>query len=172
MNAMINDLLEYSQVANNERIHSKVNFNEVIEQVSLILKISIDENHAVITHNLLPTITADKKLMIQLFQNLISNAIKYKGEETPKIHISSLRERDQYIVTVKDKGIGMSPEHMKHIFTIFKRLHSQEEYEGTGIGLSIAQKIVQRHHGKIWAESELGKGSTFYFTIPQINTTK
>ena len=110
--------------------------------------------------------------MIQLFQNLISNAIKYKGEETPKIHISSLRERDQYIVTVKDKGIGMSPEHMKHIFTIFKRLHSQEEYEGTGIGLSIAQKIVQRHHGKIWAESELGKGSTFYFTIPQINTTK
>src|ERR1035441_10519421 len=99
MNAMINDLLEYSQVANNERIHSKVNFNEVIEQVYLILKISIDENHAVITHDLLPTIIADEKLMIQLFQNLISNAIKYKGEETPKIHISSLRERDQYIVT-------------------------------------------------------------------------
>ncbi len=166
MDAMINDLLEYSQLANKERDHSKVNFNEVIEQVFLILKISIDENHAVITHDILPTITADEKMMVQLFQNLIGNAIKYKGKETPKIHISSQRKGNQYVFTVKDNGIGMSPEHMERIFTIFKRLHTQEEYEGTGIGLSIAQKIVHRHGGQIWVESEPKKGSTFYFTIP------
>ena len=166
MDAMINDLLEYSQVANKERDRINVNFNEVIEQVFLILKISIDENHAVITHDLLPTITADEKMMVQLFQNLIGNAIKYKGKETPKIHISSHRKGNEYVFTVKDNGIGISPEHMERIFTIFKRLHTQEEYKGTGIGLSIAQKIIHRHHGNIWAESELGNGTTFYFTIP------
>jgi len=104
--------------------------------------------------------------MIQLFQNLIGNAIKYKAEKVPSIHISVLRVANQYVFTVKDNGIGISSEHMDRIFTIFQRLHTQDEYEGTGIGLSIAQKIVHQHGGEIWVESEPGKGSKFYFTIP------
>ena len=166
LDAMITDLLKYSQVSNKEIDQSNVNFNEVIEQVFLILEILINENSAVITYDQLPTITSDEKMMVQVFQNLIVNAIKYKDKKTPKIHISALRKGNQYVFAVKDNGIGMSPEHMDRIFTIFKRLHTYEEHEGTGIGLSIVQKIVHRHHGKIWAESEPGKGSTFYFTIP------
>jgi light-regulated signal transduction histidine kinase (bacteriophytochrome) len=103
--------------------------------------------------------------MILLFQNLISNSIKYRKEEIPKINISAIKESNQYLFTVKDNGIGMSPDHLKKIFTIFQRLHTKEEYEGTGIGLAIAQKIVHQHSGEIWVESEQGKGSTFYFTI-------
>jgi two-component system, chemotaxis family, sensor kinase Cph1 len=108
----------------------------------------------------------DKKLLVQLFQNLISNSIKYRGDKIPKIHISYKIEKNQYKFSVKDNGIGISQEYLKKIFTIFKRLHTKEEYEGSGIGLSIAQKIIYQLGGKIWAESELGKGTIFYFTIP------
>ena len=107
--------------------------------------------------------------MILLFQNNISNSIKYRQNETPKINISATKESYQYIFAIKDNGIGMSSEHLDRIFTIFQRLHTKDEYEGTGIGLAIAQKIVQQHGGKIWVESELGKGSTFYFIIPILN---
>ena len=166
LDSMITDLLEYSRVANKVRDNSKVNLNEVLEKVFLNLKILIDENCAVITQDILPTIRGDEKLMIQLFQNLIGNAIKYKGEKVPSIHISVLRVANQYLFTVKDNGIGISSEHMDRIFTIFQRLHTKDEYEGTGIGLSIAQKIVHQHGGEIWVESEQGKGSKFNFTIP------
>ena len=111
-------------------------------------------------------IKTDEKLMLLLFQNLIGNAIKYNDKKTPKIHISTKKEKNQYIFSIKDNGIGMSPEYLERIFTIFQRLHSHNEYEGTGIGLAIVQKIVHIQGGKIWAESELGKGTTFYFTIP------
>ena len=104
--------------------------------------------------------------MIQLFQNIISNAIKYHSEKTPKIHISIEKEDNRYLFSVKDNGIGMSQEDLERIFTIFQRLHTKEEYEGTGIGLAIVQKIVHQQGGRIWVESELGKGSTFYFTLP------
>ena len=113
----------------------------------------------------LPTVNGDEKLLIMLFQNLIGNAIKYNNKKPPKIHISSKKEDNQYIISVKDNGIGIKPEHLERIFTIFQRLHAKEEYEGTGIGLAIAQKIVDQHHGKIWVESEQGKGTTFYFTL-------
>ena len=106
------------------------------------------------------------RLKVQLFQNLIGNAIKYRSEKTPEIHISANKEKNQYLFSIKDNGIGMSPDHLEQIFTIFKRLHTNEEYEGTGIGLAIAQKIVHQQGGQIWAESEPGKGSIFYFTIP------
>jgi light-regulated signal transduction histidine kinase (bacteriophytochrome) len=105
-------------------------------------------------------------LKVQLFQNLIGNAIKYRSKEPPHIIISAKKEKNQYLFSIKDNGIGISPEHLKKIFTIFQRLHTNEEYEGTGIGLAIAQKIVHQQEGEIWAESKLGKGSTFYFTIP------
>ena len=107
--------------------------------------------------------------MVQLFQNLIGNAIKYHGKETPKIHISSDNVDDKYIFSIKDNGIGIDQQHLERIFTIFQRLHTREDYEGTGIGLAISKKILQKHRGDIWAESELGKGTTFYFTIPNLN---
>jgi PAS domain S-box-containing protein len=165
LDAMIQDILIYSKIAK-ERNFTYVNINNVLEQTYLNLRASIDENEAEITYDKLPTIVVDEKLMIQLFQNLISNAIKYHGNESPKIQISAKNEGNQWLFSVKDNGIGISKKHLKKIFTIFQRLHTNEEYEGTGIGLAIAQKIVHQHDGKIWVESEPGKGSTFYFTIP------
>ncbi|MBZ2164599.1 PAS domain S-box protein [Methanobacterium spitsbergense] len=166
LDAMINDILIYSRVSNKERNLTTVDNNEVIQEVYVNLAASIEDTNAEITYDSLPSIITDKQLMIQLFQNLISNAIKYRSEETPKIHISATKEKNQYLFTIKDNGIGISPEHLEKIFTIFQRLHTRDEYEGTGIGLAIAQKIVHQQGGYIWAESKLGKGSTFYFTIP------
>ena len=163
---MINDLLEYSRVANRKREFNNVDVNKVLEQTILNLKAAIDDNSAEITYDPLPTLLGDEQLMILLFQNLISNSIKYHREEIPKINISAIKESNQYLFTVKDNGIGMSPKHLEKIFTIFQRLHTKDEYEGTGIGLAIVQKIVHQHAGEIWAESELGKGTTFYFNIP------
>jgi PAS domain S-box-containing protein len=165
LDAMIQDILIYSKIAK-ERNFTYVNINNVLEQTYLNLRASIDEKDAEIIYDKLPTIVVDEKLMIQLFQNLISNAIKYHGDESPKIQISAKNEGNQWLFSVKDNGIGISKKHLKKIFTIFQRLHTNEEYEGTGIGLAIAQKIVHQHDGKIWVESEPGKGSTFYFTIP------
>jgi light-regulated signal transduction histidine kinase (bacteriophytochrome) len=162
---MINDLLEYSTVANTKREFITVDMNNVLEQTILNLKSAIDDSNAEITYDSLPILFGDEQLMILLFQNLISNSIKYHREEIPKINITAIKESNQYLFTIKDNGIGMSPEHLKKIFTIFQRLHTKEEYEGTGIGLAIAQKIVHQHAGEIWVESEQGKGTKFYFTI-------
>ena len=163
---MINDLLIYSQVNSKRRKSSSVKLETVLEETLTNLKVAIDENNVIITHDPLPIIHGNEQSMIQLFQNLIGNAIKYRSEETPKIHISVKKEDKQYLFSIKDNGIGIDPKHLEKIFTIFQRLHSDREYEGTGIGLAIAQKIVHQHSGQIWAESEQGKGSTFYFTIP------
>ena len=165
---MTNDLLQYSKITQ-KRENIPVNFEHVLEHALTNLKVPIEENNAIITHDLLPTINVDEQLMVQLFQNLIGNAIKYRSQETPKIHISATKKKTNISFSIKDNGIGMSPKHLEKIFTIFQRLHTQEEYEGTGIGLAIAQKIVHQHGGQIWVESETGKGSTFYFTIPHSN---
>ncbi len=165
---MINDLLEYSRVKK-ERDFIPVNCEKVLENTLMLLKVPIDENNALITHDTLPTLMGDEKLMVQLFQNLISNSIKYRGHNHPHIHISATKEETHYLFSIKDNGIGIDSKHLKRIFTIFQRLHKQDEYEGTGIGLAIVQKIVQQFGGEIWAESEPEKGSTFYFTIPEIN---
>ena len=166
LDAMINDILIYSRVTNKERKLTTVDFNKVVQEVYINLAASIEKTNAEITYDSLPSIITDKQLMIQLFQNLISNAIKYRSEETPKIHISVKKEDKQYLFSIKDNGIGIDPKHLERIFTIFQRLHSDHEYEGTGIGLSIAQKIVHQQGGEIWAESQPGQGSTFFFTIP------
>ena len=163
---LINDLLIYSQVNSKRREFSSVKLEGILEETLTNLKVAIDENNVVITHDPLPIIYGNDQSMIQLFQNLIGNAIKYRSDETPKIEISVKKEDKQYLFSIKDNGIGIDPKHLERIFTIFQRLHSDREYEGTGIGLAIAQKIVIQHGGQIWAESELGKGSTFYFTIP------
>ena len=162
----IKDLLKYSQVSGKEREYVIINCEKVLDETLINLKVSIDENNAVITHDPLPSVKGDEKLLVQLFQNLIANAIKYRSQETPQIHISAVLKKNQYLFSVKDNGIGVDSEHLRRIFTIFQRLHTDDEYEGTGIGLAIAQKIVHQHGGEIWVESELGKGSIFYFTIP------
>ncbi len=166
LDKMIQDILVYSKITNKERNFVSVNLNNVLEQTYLNLKASINENDAEITNDHLPTLMVDEQLMVQLFQNLISNAIKYRGEQSPKIYISAKREDKQWLFCIKDNGIGISEKHLDKIFIIFQRLHTHQEYEGTGIGLSIAQKIVHQHNGNIWVESEIGTGTTFYFTIP------
>ena len=162
---MTKNLLLYSRISSQKREIIPVNFEHILDEALTNLKVPIEENNAIITHDPLPTIRGDEQLKVQLFQNIIGNAIKYRSQETPKIHISYKKEKNQYLFSIKDNGIGMSPKHLERIFTIFKRLHTHEEYEGTGIGLAIAQKIVHQQGGEIRAESEPGKGSTFYFTI-------
>jgi two-component system, chemotaxis family, sensor kinase Cph1 len=168
MDLVIKDLLEYSRIGNEEREFKHLKSENILEKVLINLKPVIESTNAIVTHDPLPLIYANDQMMIQLFQNLIGNAIKYHGKETPEIHISSDKVNDEYIFSVKDNGIGMDQKHLERIFTMFQRLHTHEEYEGTGIGLAISEKIVLQHSGKIWAESKLGKGTTFYFTIPII----
>lgn len=163
---MTNDLLLYSRLNSKKRNIVNTNVENSLKIALLNLKVQIEETGAKITYDPMPTVEADEKLNIQLFQNLIGNAIKYRSSEPPEIHISSKREKNQYIFSVSDNGIGIDPKHLEKIYTIFQRLHTHEEYEGTGIGLAISKKIVEEQGGKIWAESEPGKGTTFYFTIP------
>ena len=160
------NLLEFSKIGNQKIELKFVNFETIIETVLINLKSLIEDNQAVVTYDQLPDVYVNDQQMVQLFQNLIGNAIKYRGKEVPEIHVSVDKFDDVYIFSVKDNGIGIEQKHLERIFTIFQRLHTQEEYEGTGIGLAISLKIVEQHHGKLWAESELGKGTTFHFTIP------
>ena len=125
-----------------------------------------EEADAVVTHDQLPTAMADKLQMVQLFQNLIGNAIKFRGKDVPRVHVSAKQEGELWVFSVRDNGIGIDPQFHDRIFTIFQRLHGRDEYPGTGIGLAVSKKIVERHGGRIWLESELGKGTTFFFTVP------
>jgi chemotaxis family two-component system sensor kinase Cph1 len=171
LNLMINDLLEYSRIGSNEIEFEYLQGEKILEIVLIELEPLIDDNHAIVTYDPLPLIYANEQMMIQLFQNIIGNAIKYHGKIAPVIHISADKIRDEYVFAIKDNGIGIDKKHIGRIFTIFQRLHSREEYEGTGIGLAISQRILQKHHGIIWAESELEKGTTFYFSIPDYKDT-
>ncbi len=171
MKQLIDDLLAYSRVSSMDvKEFEKIDLETILNVVLSNLSVSIKENNAIITHDTLPTVFADESQMVQLFQNLIGNAIKFKGKNKPKIHISTKKDENDWKFGVADNGIGIDPKHQEQIFEVFKRLHTREEYPGTGIGLSIAKKIIQQHGGQIWVESELGKGTTFYFTIP--NKTK
>lgn len=166
MQSMINDLLQYSRVGTRGKPFKLTDFESVFGQSLVNLKIAIDENNAIITHDPLPTLMADSTQMIEVFQNLISNAIKFRSKESPQVHVSALKKRNDWVFSVRDNGIGIAPEFFDKLFILFQRLHSRSEYPGTGIGLAVCKKIVERHGGKIWVESEPDKGSTFYFSIP------
>ena len=166
MQQLINDLLAYSRVGTRGRPPAATNFEDVLSKAMANLKMAIVESGAVVTHDQLPTTLADELQMVQLFQNLIGNAIKFRGQENPQIHISARPEGNEWIFSVKDNGIGIDPQFHERIFVLFQRLHGREEYPGTGIGLTVSKKIVERHGGRIWLESEPGRGTTFYFTIP------
>ncbi len=166
MNKLLEDLLEYATVGRNKEQLVLNDLNEIIATIIVSnLHVKIQENKAVILFNHLPTIMAEQSLLVQLFQNLVSNAIKFKGDRIPVITITSEEDNERYLFGVSDNGIGIAKEYQERIFKMFQRLHGRSEYEGSGIGLSICQKIVYRLGGKIWIESEVGKGTTFFFTI-------
>jgi signal transduction histidine kinase len=167
MQTLINDLLAYSRVGTQGKPFRPTDGEAVFKMAVDNLASSITKNGAVITHDPLPTISGDEVQLIQLFQNLIGNAIKFHGREKPQVHVSARRQDDEWVFAVRDNGIGMAPEQQERIFSIFQRLHHRAEYPGTGIGLAICKKIVERHGGKIWVESEVERGSTFYFTVKE-----
>lgn len=166
MQTLINDLLLYSRVGTRGKPFRETDCEAVLRCVLTNLQVAIHESGALVTHDRLPTVMADRSQLEQLFQNLIGNAIKFHGPEAPRVHISAVETAAEWLFSVRDNGIGIEPEYHDRIFVIFQRLHNRTEYPGTGIGLAVCKKIVERHGGRIWLESQQGKGSTFYFTIP------
>jgi PAS domain S-box-containing protein len=166
MQNLINDLLEFSRVTTKAREPEPTDSELVLVQVLSNLDLFIKQNKAAVSHDPLPEVMADNTQLAQIFQNLIFNGIKFHSGGTPKILISADRKENEWLFSVQDNGIGIDPQYSEKIFEVFKRLHKKEEYPGTGIGLAVCKKIVERHGGHIWVESELGKGSTFYFTLP------
>jgi two-component system, chemotaxis family, sensor kinase Cph1 len=138
----------------------------VLQRALSNLQASIQSAQAIVTHDRLPTLTVDATQFMQVFQNLIGNALKFRGELPPRIHVGAQQKDDRWVFSVQDNGIGIEPEYFERIFQIFQRLHTRKKYPGTGIGLAICKKIVERHGGTLWVESQPGQGSTFYFSIP------
>ena len=167
MKALILDLLAYSRVTSGKKSLAQVDCAQILELALNNLNCAITETGAVITHDTLPTISADNTQLLQVFQNLIQNAIKFRKDGSPQIHVSAARSKHEWTFSVKDDGIGIESQYFDRIFQISQRLHKRSEYEGTGMGLAIVKKVVERHGGRIWVESEPGAGSTFYFTIPE-----
>ncbi len=165
MRGLIDDLLTYSRVGRLGKPFEPTNLQMTLGIVIENLQASIIDTDATITHDKLPTINADSGQMVQLFQNLLGNAIKFHSQMPPRIHVSAKEQDNQYLFSVSDNGIGIDPQYFDRLFKIFQRLHTKQEYPGSGIGLVICKRIVERHGGKIWLESEPGKGSTIYFTL-------
>jgi PAS domain S-box-containing protein len=166
MESLLKDILAYSQVGSSgEGPAGPVACTDALNQVLLNLRAAVEQNGATVTWNGLPTIHAHPIRIVQLFQNLVSNAIKYRQQEPPRVHVDARRQPTQWLFSVQDNGIGIKPEYAQQIFGIFKRLHGNT-YPGTGIGLAICQRIIESYGGRIWVESTPGKGSTFYFTLP------
>lgn len=165
MKTLIMDLLDYSRVGSNTEPNENVDLHLLVKEVKDLFGKSIDEVKANITVDRLPVVKGNRTQLLQLFQNLISNAIKYHKEGVPTIEIHYTEQEKDHLFEIKDNGIGIDPAFHEKIFVIFHRLYSRSEYTGTGIGLAICKKIVERHHGKIWVQSALGQGSSFFFTL-------
>jgi light-regulated signal transduction histidine kinase (bacteriophytochrome) len=166
MQRLINGLLQYSRVGTQGKPFQLVQCDTILNKALANLQMLLTESGAEVTHDPLPTLMADSTQLLQLFQNLIDNACKFRDDTAPHIHISARPERSQWLFSVRDNGIGIDPEYAERIFIIFQRLHSREEFPGTGLGLAICKKIIERHGGKIWVEFGNRKGTTFCFTIP------
>jgi len=171
MRQLVLDLLGFAQVARSEMNRSEVSVEAALSSVLLNLQLAIESSQARISFDHLPVVFADGTQLAQLLQNLISNAIKYRGQAAPRIHLSAREAGPEWVFSIQDNGIGIDMKHAEHIFTVFKRLHGSK-YPGTGVGLAICKRIIDRHNGRIWVESEPGAGSTFYFTLPRRNETK
>jgi light-regulated signal transduction histidine kinase (bacteriophytochrome) len=166
MRDLINGLLQYSRVASKERDFQTVDCNSLVNQVIGQLNAAITESGAKVEFHGLPEIYGEPLLLGQVFQNLLGNALKFKKDNSPEVKIGAEKRDGEWMFWIRDNGIGMEPRYFDQIFRIFKRLHTRDEYPGAGLGLAVCKKTVELHGGKIWCESELGKGSCFYFTIP------
>jgi light-regulated signal transduction histidine kinase (bacteriophytochrome) len=167
MQTLINDLLAFSRIGTQGSSFVPTDCEKILHSAEENLKAAIEESGAVITHDSLPRLVADERQLTQLFQNLLSNAIKFRRPEiAPCIHVSSKWQNGAWKLSIRDNGIGIDPHYFDRIFIIFQRLHGREQYTGTGIGLAVCKKIVERHGGRLWVESESGTGSIFHFVIP------
>jgi PAS domain S-box-containing protein len=169
MSKLIKGLLDYSRAGTDSAAFQATDCQATLEQALANLQAFIEESGASITHDPLPTVTADASQLTRVFQNLVANSIKFRGDRPPKVHVGAERQdgRSAWLFSVRDNGIGIEPQYAERIFIIFQRLHTRDEYPGAGIGLAMCKRIVERHGGRIWVESEPGQGSTFYFTLPE-----
>jgi PAS domain S-box-containing protein len=168
MQALIQDLLAFSRVGAKGNVFTDVSLEEAFANALKNLHSPVEETNAIVTHDTLPIVKADLPQMIQLFQNLLQNAIKFHGLRRPEVHVTALQKDNDWVIGMRDNGIGIDQKYFERIFLIFQRLHTRSQYSGTGIGLSVCKKIVERHGGSIWVESTPGVGSTFYFSIPKV----
>ena len=177
MHQLIEDLLAYSRVSGRPGAYEPADCEAILDRALANLQAAVEESGAVVTHDPLPALMADPLQLEQLFQNLLGNAIKFRGEASPRVHVSAelfnppsaevgSRPPAEWVFSVRDNGIGIDPQQAERIFALFQRLHSREAYPGTGIGLPVCKKIVERRGGRIWVESGPGPGATFYFTVP------
>jgi signal transduction histidine kinase len=166
MQALLLGLLEYARVGSKGKEFEPVSFEEVFGETAANLKIRIEELGARLTHGPLPVVMGERIQLIQLLQNLFANALKFHGPEKPEVRLTARKKGKEWIFECQDNGIGIDPKYFERIFIVFQRLHTREEYEGMGVGLAVCRKIVERHGGRIWVESKIGKGSRFYFTLP------
>jgi PAS domain S-box-containing protein len=170
MQGLIRDLLAYSRSGTETKLLREVSAETALHEALANLHVTIEESNAIVTHDLLPALTTDDTQLVQVLQNLIGNAIKYRGAATPHVHVSAKKNGGkEWIFSVRDNGLGIAPQYFERIFIIFQRLHGRQEFNGTGIGLAICKKIVERLGGRIWVESQPEKGSTFYFSLPERN---
>ncbi|HYG34364.1 MAG TPA: ATP-binding protein, partial [Clostridia bacterium] len=169
MERLITDLLAFSRVGTQGKEHVLQDLNELLKDALQNLQAAIHSAQVKVISDPLPNLVVDGRQIVQLLQNLIGNAIKFKGERPPEIRVGARRQDSGWVVWVADNGIGIEPQYFERIFQIFQRLHTRRHYPGTGIGLAICKKIVERHGGNIWVESKPGEGSTFYFSIPELS---
>jgi light-regulated signal transduction histidine kinase (bacteriophytochrome) len=168
MQGLIQDLLAYSRAGTNGKPLLKISTEKVLNAALANLRTTIQESGAGVTHDALPVITTDDGQLAQVFQNLVGNAIKYRSAEVPRVHVSATKNGGkEWIFSVRDNGLGIDQQYFERIFVLFQRLHGRETFEGTGIGLAICKKIVERLGGRIWVESQPEKGSIFYFALPE-----
>jgi PAS domain S-box-containing protein len=169
MQGLIQDLLAYSRAGTNGKELSEVSSEDALQEALTNLRMTIKQSGSIVTHDSMPAVTTDESQLRQVFQNLVGNAIKYRGAETPRVHVSATRNgENEWTFSVRDNGMGIDPQYFERIFILFQRLHGRDEFEGTGIGLAICKKILERLGGRIWVESQPEKGSTFYFALPEI----
>jgi signal transduction histidine kinase len=172
MEQLIEDLLLYGRVGIRDLFFKPVQCEMVLTRALDNLQRALQETGALVTHDPLPTVKGDDTQLVQVFQNLIGNGIKFRGKMTPSVHVSIKEKTEDWVFAIQDNGIGIDPQYADRIFVIFQRLHSHAEYPGSGIGLAICKKVIENHDGRIWFESQPGEGTTFYFTIPKSDVSE
>jgi light-regulated signal transduction histidine kinase (bacteriophytochrome) len=166
MQRLVEDLLAYSRVGSRSRPPGPVDLDLALDRALMNLEVALGEAEATVTRGALPIVSADDFQIVQLLQNLVGNALKFRGDHPARVHVDAERLGDEWTIRVRDEGIGIAEEHRERIFSLFHRLHTTDEYPGSGIGLAICRKIVARNGGRIWVESTPGAGATFHFTLP------